>query len=552
MALDFMSALEQMTNPTNDLGGGPGGADSAKAIAQLILGGGSMSAQGADGSMQPVFGGNAVPGAVKTSMSPSFQKVLEQAEQMAGAVRGDQLGKASIAGPGQGNSMTQNPYGDGAFDPTNPAAVAAAQANAKAIGVNYTTPQQRMAAGNPVGNDPTSEAFYSTATFAPKPQGTSTQQLVANPYGPGSFDPSDPAAVAEVKKRGTQDQKVGTARQLIQQFLGEQPVTDPRIIMQEIMGMATNGAEAEKLRAIAPQLAMQASSTRQNAYNERLKGASPIIRQILESVGIKDQEDTFGKAFAAARGTEMGKLAGGGGKVPKANIPSAVMRSIGTTNFHDEIDKGIADGSITPEQQIQLETRHQAKWQSATPSERVTLTLSSLETAANALDRVKKAYEDTPAFKTGKMSDTFKTALAMSVGGAAAQELLPFLTKLTPEERRYVAESNVFSLNLRNVSQDSRFSNFDSQKVLQAVGNPIMGRDLYMEQIGAAGKELFTRYDGAVEDLARSGKRMDEFRRGGRSSAGEDKSPAGSKAGDSGTRNGIKWKNVGGKIMIGE
>ena len=46
MALDFYSTLEQLINPTRDLGGGPGGSDSSRALAQLILGGGSAAVEG--------------------------------------------------------------------------------------------------------------------------------------------------------------------------------------------------------------------------------------------------------------------------------------------------------------------------------------------------------------------------------------------------------------------------------------------------------------------------------------------------------------------------
>jgi hypothetical protein len=71
----------------------------------------------------------------------------------------------------------------------------------------------------------------------------------------------------------------------------------------------------------------------------------------------------------------------------------------------------------------------------------------------------------------------------------------------------------VFSLNLRNVSQDSRFSNFDSQRVLQAIGNPIMGKDLYSDQINAAVEELTNRHDNVIEDIGRQGRRIGEFKK---------------------------------------
>jgi len=249
-----------------------------------------------------------------------------------------------------------------------------------------------------------------------------------------------------------------------------------------------------------------------------------VVQNLLQSMGIGP--DKFKDAFAEARGKALGELAGGGGK---RNIPSDVMRAIGTEKFHDLVDKGIASGDIDAKQQMQLEARHQAAWAKGTPSEKAVLTLASVRTSADALDRLKKAYEETEAAKTGRMSSTFKIALARTVAGASGTELLPFLDKLTPEERRYVAEANTFSINLRNVSQDSRFSNFDSQKVLQAVGNPLMGRDLYMDQLDSSGKELYRRYDNTVKALKGAGKRVDEFAR-------EEAQPA-AKSGATGT-----WK----------
>lgn len=227
----------------------------------------------------------------------------------------------------------------------------------------------------------------------------------------------------------------------------------------------------------------------------------------------------------------------------KSTMPNELLRSAGTDKFGDVMERELAKGTVTPEKQMQVERLHHQKWQAsmvADPDRRV---ITGARTAADSLRKVRDAYEATPAFKTGKMSDTFKTALALTTSGAAAEQLVPFMTKLTPEERRYVAAANVFNLNLRGVSQDSRFSNFDSGKVLQAVGNPIVGKELYHDQVNSALAELEARHDNIIEDLTKQGKRTDQFQKFNEPKA-ETSSAAAGKVLEEGVENGRKFRII--------
>lgn len=138
MALSFRSALEELLNPTHDLGGGPGGADQARAIAQLILGGGSAGLEGQSLFGQPPVAsdvslrqGVSHPGTIAEQqigpfpgpespqdarlprpMGQTLQKVLASAKSMAeGLSPGSTFERKTLVG---------NPYGPGSYDPNNP------------------------------------------------------------------------------------------------------------------------------------------------------------------------------------------------------------------------------------------------------------------------------------------------------------------------------------------------------------------------------------------------------------------------------------------------
>ena len=555
MALSFYSTLDQLNNPTHDLNGG----SDAQQLAQLILQGGQATTKDPrTGAVVNLLGGDNQQG----GLSPTFAQALKQAQEMVAGVRG-------AGDPG----MTASPYGGNSFDPTNPASRSAVQAQ------------------RPIGADPVSEAFYSTTPYEPagtkdpramsqadinaaidgsNPAGTKRtgqegavgrpKRLVANPYGPGSYDPDNPAERAQILAQAPRHKAVEEARQYIKSLTGEPPQLDFGSVVREITGSANNMADRERLEKIAPQLAAQTIAQRQQAWTQRQASAAPVVKQVLESLGLG--ENAYQKAFNAAAGNAAGKAAGEklGGKEVPAGIPPDLLKAARTGA--EDFDTKYADfvlnhkGSLTPNQEIALNKMHKEQWNKLTVSDPDTRAITGSRTAYESLKRVQQAYSETSAAKTGKVSDTFKLALQKTAAGALMQDIAPLFGKLTPEERRYVAEFGVFQLNLRGVSQDSRFSNFDSERVIQAVGNPLTGKDQYQAQIGAAVNELGRRHDGILEGLGRQGKRIGNFPKLGAAAPaaaeGDEKSPIRSQPGDRGVKNGVKWSNVGGKIMIGE
>lgn len=204
MALDFYSTLEQLINPTRDLGGGPGGSDSSKALAQLILGGGSASVEG-----QSLFGQP-----FETDPSAGAGNLIDA----------------------YGNPIELNPSAA-----PKPAAAPMRGGNFQAVLENA----KQMAEG-----------------LAP---GSTAKTLVANPYGPGSYDPNNPEERQAVLKAGEQSRKVAAARETLQ-------------------GLAVSDI---------PKAAQ-----------------GPIIEKLLESLGLSQSE--YQKAFDIAKGKVAGEQAGFG------------------------------------------------------------------------------------------------------------------------------------------------------------------------------------------------------------------------------------------------
>lgn len=289
----------------------------------------------------------------------------------------------------------------------------------------------------------------------------SRKTLVANPFGPGSYDPADPEAVAAIQKQAQRKQAIDQARQFIGQIQG-----DPSL------GAARGG----------------------------------LVQNILQSVGLGG-ETTFEKAFQEARGKALGEQVVGG-----KTIPNEVMGALGKEDFDEQLTKAVADNKITAQQQIQLTNIHDRKVKQNTVGDIDRRTLTSLRGSFDHLDQISKAYEKTTAAKSGKMSDALSQAITLSEFGASVAEFTPVLNKLTPEDREFVALYNAFRMSLRRVSEDSRFSNFDAQQVIRAIGNPIVGPDLYRKQVQAAKDVIRGRANNLFDDLRAQGKNLKYFK----------------------------------------
>jgi len=430
--------LNMLNKGNTDLGGGPG-YDDARALSQLIMGGGSAAIGGTQLFGQPV------------------NNDLAAELQLGPGTLFDVNGKPMPLPVNQTKS--------------NPAPV---PVNSNLKSVLDTADQIAGSLGSP------------HASGAPI-----TSTLLPNPHGPGSYNPNDPAAVAAVQKAGQEAAKAESASRFIKLLQGEAPTMNPYV--------STDPAQAAKDMAVYQQ--------KSKDYEAKLGSSKDIVKNILEGLGIG--ETTFAKNFNAAAGKAAGEKAGG----KNSELPNDLLKSAGTSSFEEKMAKASADGSINAQQQLALERLHDSRIKQATPDVKSTTTAASIRTSADQLQKIEDAYKKTEAYKTGKISDNVKLALAASSKGNVAVEALPLWSKLTQDERDFISQFNVFGMNLRRVSEDSRFSNFDAQKVIDAVGNPLVGKDQYLSQLGAAKENLQTRHDTFIDALNQAKKDTSGFTR---------------------------------------
>jgi len=253
--------------------------------------------------------------------------------------------------------------------------------------------------------------------------------------------------------------------------------------------------------------ALTAQSPAQNQELQKRVGQASYLGPLLGKPAAEDLSGNVLKALGikpmAERELAIKEAKAKGGVGGKSALPAKLVESLGTPNYDKEVASAIASGDLKdPRIQISLDTAHDRKLREATLTDPESRTLISLRGSTAALKRLEAAYDNTPAAKSGKVSDTLKLALGKLSSGAALTELSDVLPKLTSEERRFIAEYNTFGVHLRRVSEDSRFSNFDSQKILDAVGNPIVGRKLFKDQLATFSDEISSRanaYEGALK-----------------------------------------------------
>lgn len=234
-APDLLTLLDLVSNRSVDLGGAPR-PDDAKAIAQLQMGGGSASIEST-----PLFGGPA----------PDPVQVAATRARMGGfgAKPNPALSQAILEGKADAQTVLNTRIGQ------QPSMVA---------------PVERpMTPLRPAMREVLDTADQITTSLTGKGSPVD-KTLLPNPYGPGSYDPNDAMAVADVRAQGARAQQLQRAREVITNM-----ALDP----------AFKGSQGE------------------------------IVKSVLESVGVlkSDAMKEFEKAKAKAEGEIAGDKAKKGG-----------------------------------------------------------------------------------------------------------------------------------------------------------------------------------------------------------------------------------------------
>lgn len=197
--MEFYSSLDQLLNPTVDLGGAPR-PDDSKALAQLILGGGRAD----------LPQGNLSGGGVNNDTARELQ-----------------LGPGNLRMTGGGTMALPVQQG--------PATPAAAPTPIRSSMKEVLDTADQIATSLSNGD-----------------KSGVTKTLLPNPYGPGSYDPNDAQAVSEVKAAGQQAQKVRGAQDLITQLGQSQspllanPTAQKEIVANILQGLGiTQSPEQE-------------------------------------------------------------------------------------------------------------------------------------------------------------------------------------------------------------------------------------------------------------------------------------------------------------------
>ena len=306
---------------------------------------------------------------------------------------------------------------------------------------------------------------------------------------------------AEADKRAASLQN---AKATIEQLFGAPIDPQQRLrdlqLQQEEVARYTNPNRYQKIdiNKVGPELVKAEIAQRSGALDK--------IGPIFESLGLTS---TTQKAFDEAKAKAAGTLAGGGGK---KTLSADLVRSTGTDDFDQRFAEAAASGSIEPQQQLALERLHEQKLKRQDVERGDRNALNRIDHSSQMIDGLAEAYKQTSAFKSGgAVSEVLKQALSFTAKGASAIELADIMKPLTPEDRRFVALYGRLAGNLRMFSTDERFSNFDSKQQIDALGNPIVGPELYLEQLKATQEDLADQRGLMVRSLKGSRKNTKAF-----------------------------------------
>lgn len=489
----------------NSLFGGSGLTDSTtdtQAIAQLILGGGKASVGGT-----PLFGG-AAPSAIDTAAT--------QAEMGGFGRKPDaNLAQALREGRVDPNLILDRP----ASVPTKKQLVRTGpnvetlrdvrqlEADIPQQPAGTFTNQRRSVPLNPSFEEVLNTASEIADSLTTR-KGNITKTLLPNPYGPGSYDPNEQVAVEKVQKQGE--------------------------------AQAVKRAGIDKARAFFDSGILQRlppGSDVKTIVNSVLEEAG-----VLKSAGQLEREKAFGKA--------TGELAAGKGA--KTTIPTDLTKLIGKAGFEDRMTQALVKGEIKePALQLRLETQHQNAIR-ANRIDRVDRNqVTGLQASAESLQDMLGAYEKTPAFKTGKVSDTLRAALATNNKATTIENMLslPLDGKgYTDADRIFAAKYNAVRASLRDFSSDTRFSDSDKADTLRGIGEPSIGPKSFPLQVNAMIDRLTRKQTGILNDSELAGKDVEKLKEDRVKKAGAAAVPA---EGSSGTTpDGQQWRVHNGKLQF--
>ena len=305
--------------------------------------------------------------------------------------------------------------------------------------------------------------------------------LVANPYGPGSYVATNPAAVAQIQAEGQRMQKVDQGRQLIDQLRGTAPSISP-------MRMSDPGE-------------MKAYEIASGNYRAQQERNQPLVKQVLDSLGLG--EDVYKKAFQAAKGKAEGEKAGGKGTVNA----SSILAAAGKPEFADLLSKASADGSLTVQQQMGLERANNAALKRMTPEEKSATGYENAQAGVKRMERMSSLYDK--AIAGGEtISQNLKLALSQGATFSAflQNKSIPFVEGLTDDEAAFVAEANSMLIGARQMMADDRLSNDDVKRFLVAIGSAATGPKLFKAQMSASTQVMRERGESIIHGLKARGK----------------------------------------------
>jgi hypothetical protein len=475
-----------------------------QAIAQLILGGGKASVGGV-----PLFGG-AAPSAIDTA-----------------ATQAEMGGFGRVPDPALAQAIRE-----GRVDPNLILDRPASVPTVRRLVQNGPGRQDMRDVRVPEAAIPQSPAGTFTNREAPRPQLNSTfeevlntadqianslstrkgnvaKTLLPNPYGPGSYDPNEQVAVEKIQKQG-----------------------EERAKKQAGIDQARAFFDSGILQRLPP------GSDTKAIVNQVLEGAG-----ILKTQGELEREKAFGRA--------KGEL--DAGKGVKSTIPTDLTKLIGKQGFEERMTQAIASKEITdPALQIRLETQHQNAVRANRVNDVDRRKVTDLQTSSESLTDLLNSYIQTPAFKTGKFSDTLKAALATNNKATTIENMISLPLDgagYTDADRVFAAKYNAVRASLRDFSSDTRFSDSDKADTLRGIGEPSLGRKSFPTQIEAMVDKLTRKQTQILNDSELAGKDVTRLKadRAARAAAKVDVSTLP----DEGvTPSGAKFRKVNGKIQI--